>query len=65
MALNEYHPYWCAFCGEQNEVFIDGSGARVQRFVEDCEVCCRPNLLSITIEFNGDISIDAEQEYEA
>jgi hypothetical protein len=65
LGLNEYHPYWCAFCGEPNEVLVDGSGARQQRFTEDCEVCCRPNLITITIERNGDITIDVEQEYEA
>lgn len=63
--LNEYHTYWCAFCGEENEVFVDASGARQQRFTEDCEVCCRPNLITITIERNGAITIVVEQEYEA
>jgi hypothetical protein len=65
MTLNDYHTYWCAFCSEENQVFIDGSGARVQRFTEDCEICCRPNFLTITIEFNGEIIVDVEQEYEA
>ena len=64
-AVNTYRPYWCAFCGEPNEVFVDGSGARRQKFTEDCSVCCRPNLLTITLEFSGDISLEVEQEYEA
>jgi hypothetical protein len=65
MALNDYHTYWCAFCGEENEVFVDASGARVQRFTEDCAVCCRPNLITIMIGFNGEITVDVEQEYDA
>ncbi len=63
--LNEWHPYSCAFCGEENEVFVDGSGARTQQFTEDCAVCCRPNLLTISIERDGWISINVEREYDA
>jgi len=37
----------------------------VQRFTEDCAVCCRPNLLSITIHHDNSIEIAVEQEYEA
>ncbi len=31
----------CPFCGQFNEVIVDTSLPR-QRFVTDCEVCCRP-----------------------
>lgn len=58
-------PYECAFCGEENEVAVDASGARAQRYTEDCEVCCRPNLLSITIQHDNSVEVVAEQEYEA
>ena len=58
-------PYACAFCGEENDVLVDGSGARTQRFTEDCQVCCRPNLLSITIHRDNSVELWAEQEYEA
>lgn len=63
--LNEYNAYYCAFCGEENEVFIDSSGGNHQEFTEDCAVCCRPNLISITIGYDGFISLDVTQEYEA
>jgi len=63
--VNEYQAYGCAFCGEENEVFVDASGARRQRFTEDCAVCCRPNLITIDIAFNGEVSLEVEQEYEA
>ncbi len=64
-SLLSQEPYDCAFCGEENEVGVDRSGARVQRFTEDCAVCCRPNLLSITIQHDNSVEILAEQEYEA
>jgi cysteine-rich CPXCG protein len=37
--------YQCAGCGEWNETFVDPSGGRRQQYVEDCQVCCRPNVL--------------------
>ena len=56
--------YSCAFCGEENELFLDASGGRRQTFTEDCTVCCRPNL--ITLVFEGDhVRLEAVQEYEA
>ena len=41
--------YTCIYCFEQNEVLIDASGGTRQEYVEDCQVCCRPNRLLITI----------------
>lgn len=32
----------CPYCGEQVELLIDVGGGEVQRYVEDCSVCCRP-----------------------
>ncbi len=66
--LNDYHPYWCAFCGEENEVFIDGAAfahSSTQRFTEDCAVCCRPNLITVRSERDGSVSMDVTREYDA
>ena len=57
--------YGCAFCGEDNEVFVDPSGGRQQTFTEDCAVCCRPNLITLTLDDDGDVVIEVSQEYEA
>jgi hypothetical protein len=57
--------YRCAFCGEDNDVFVDPSGGRHQTFTEDCAVCCRPNLITITIDDDGEVELDVTQEYEA
>ncbi|MEM6836346.1 MAG: CPXCG motif-containing cysteine-rich protein [Cyanobacteria bacterium P01_C01_bin.120] len=42
--------YTCAFCGEPNTAFIDVSAGLTQSYIEDCQVCCRPNQLYITID---------------
>ena len=57
--------YTCAFCGEDNEVFTDESGGRRQTFTEDCAVCCRPNLITLVFDEDGDVELDVSQEYEA
>ena len=58
-------PYRCAFCGEENDVFVDPSGGHRQAFTEDCAVCCRPNLITITVDEDGEVELEATQEYEA
>jgi hypothetical protein len=55
--------YVCAFCGEPNLTFVDFSAGSTQSYVEDCQVCCRPNILYITIdEETLEIAIDTEYE---
>ncbi len=39
--------FQCAGCGEWNETTVDASAGRSQRYVEDCQVCCRPNVLTV------------------
>jgi len=57
--------YECAFCGEENEVLVDPSGSSRQTFTEDCAVCCRPNLIALVINEDGDVELHVTQEYEA
>jgi len=57
--------YDCAFCGEENDVFADASGGRRQTFTEDCTVCCRPNLITLEWDDDGEVQVEAVQEYEA
>jgi hypothetical protein len=39
--------FQCAGCGEWNSTTVDESAGRRQSYVEDCQVCCKPNLLRI------------------
>jgi hypothetical protein len=63
--LGETETYMCAFCGEANELFVDRTAAKRQQFTEDCDVCCRPNLITVLTDPDGVLWIDAEQEDEA
>ena len=52
----------CAFCGELNEIDVDLSAGFKQSYVEDCQVCCRPNVLSVRFDADGNVEVAAEQE---
>ena len=39
--------FQCAGCGEWNETSVDASAGERQSYVEDCQVCCRPNILRV------------------
>ena len=55
--------YICPFCGETIPTSVDPSGGRRQSYTEDCQVCCRPNVLHIELdEENGAAWIQAEGE---
>lgn len=55
--------YICQWCGRNVEISIDPAGGRTQEWIEDCEMCCRPNVLNITVGTDGrDVIIDAKRE---
>jgi hypothetical protein len=55
--------YVCAGCGEWNETSVDESAGSRQRYVEDCQVCCKPNVLRVSWDAGaGEFVIDSELE---
>jgi hypothetical protein len=36
--------------GEENDTFVDPGGGARQVYTEDCAVCCRPNLITATLD---------------
>lgn len=53
----------CAGCGEWNETSVDESAGRHQSYVEDCQVCCKPNVLEVAWDPSaGEFTIRAELE---
>jgi len=39
--------FQCAGCGQWNDTSVDESAGSRQSYVEDCQVCCKPNVLQI------------------
>lgn len=55
--------YSCSYCGEWIETVVDASAGDFQSYVEDCQVCCRPNVLRIAVDpEEGTVEISAEFE---
>jgi hypothetical protein len=55
--------FQCAGCGEWNETSVDAAAGRHQTYVEDCQVCCKPNILDVTWDRStGEYTIRAELE---
>ena len=48
----------CAYCGETIEILVDAS-AGDQQYIEDCQVCCRPLVMNVHIDADGDAVVNA------
>ena len=57
--------YTCNACGEEIVVPLDLSEGSSQEYVEDCPVCCRPNVIRVEIDENGEANVWAEAEQDA
>jgi hypothetical protein len=54
----------CPYCGEPNEILLDAS-AGDQQYIEDCQVCCRPITLTVTLDEDDEPQVTAAGENEA
>ena len=53
----------CPYCDEAISVLVDDSVPK-QRYVEDCEVCCRPIVMDVSVDADGDVAVVARAENE-
>jgi transcription elongation factor Elf1 len=53
----------CPYCGEQIELVIDCTISQ-QEYVEDCQVCCQPINLRVTIGEEGELQVEVHRENE-
>jgi hypothetical protein len=55
--------FQCAGCGEWNQTDVDEAAGTRQSYVEDCQVCCKPNVLRVTWDLDAaEFTIHAELE---
>jgi hypothetical protein len=60
--MSDEASYLCDWCGEEIVVPLDVSAGSRQEYVEDCPVCCRPNLVTVEVDDDGDVHIHAARE---
>ena len=53
----------CPYCGESISILVDDSLPE-QSYIEDCQVCCRPIALDVTVDLDGDVVVSARSENE-
>ena len=53
----------CPYCAETISVLVDDSLPE-QNYIEDCQVCCRPIVLDVTVDIGGDVVVLARAEDE-
>ena len=46
--------YVCPSCGERIVIPVDVSGGAEQQYVEDCPVCCNPNVVHVELMGEGE-----------
>jgi hypothetical protein len=54
--------YTCDSCGEEIIIPVDLSQGMEQEYVEDCPVCCCPNLIHVEIDDRSEVRVWAERE---
>ncbi|OIQ26450.1 CPXCG motif-containing cysteine-rich protein [uncultured Vibrio sp.] len=55
---------FCPYCGERIEVIIDTSDID-DKYIEDCQVCCRPIIFLITEGRSDDCQVSVFSEDES
>ena len=60
--LNGEASYICNSCGEEIVVPLDHSEGQRQEYVEDCPVCCNPNIIFVELDSDGQPNIWSRAE---
>ena len=60
--MRDESSYLCDWCGEEIVVPLDVSAGTSQEYVEDCPVCCRPNVIAVEVDEDGNASVIARRE---
>ena len=60
--LDEEADYICNSCGEQIVVPLDYSQGQSQQYVEDCPVCCNPNVIFVEFDSDGEANVWSRAE---
>lgn len=49
----------CPYCGESSVILVDGS-AGDQSYIEDCQVCCQPIQILLTVghEYEQNVRVE-------
>lgn len=61
-SLEAESSYICNSCGEEIVIPVDHSEGQRQEYVEDCPVCCNPNVIYVEVDLDGQPHIWSRSE---
>lgn len=63
MCMNMIQEKWitCPYCGEHITLLADDS-VEEQSYIEDCQVCCKPMEIQLTVSQDGRCHVEARAE---
>jgi hypothetical protein len=75
MAFLEQRAIGCPYCGESITILIEPSGGAAvgethidltepYEYIEDCQVCCRPIRVHVSIDYSGETQAQGFSENE-
>ena len=63
--LQDEAEYVCNSCGEEIVVPLDYSQGSHQEYVEDCPVCCHPNIIFVEFGDDGEVQVWSRSEQDS
>lgn len=51
----------CPWCGSEITIVVDVS-AGAQSYVEDCQICCAPMVVTMELDAEGDLRVELTRE---
>lgn len=54
--------FLCPYCGKENYIFPDYSHFPLQKFIYDCETCCKPIELTVRLKGRNIVDLIVEPE---
>ena len=51
----------CPYCGQENVVAIDWGAAAHQDYEEDCQVCCRPWRVQVSLTSGDAVDVHVQR----
>ncbi len=54
--------YVCESCGEEIVIPVDLSEGSSQEYLEDCPVCCNPNVIHVEVDEEGQFRVWSEPQ---
>ncbi len=62
MPVEDEYTFACPHCSAEISIAVDVTAGRRQAFTTDCEVCCRPIAVELTVGPEGVTAFNAERE---